>query len=122
MGGTLSLSALTPNSAGATYRWTGPGLNGPNSFTSTAASPTLPGATTASNVTYTVTLTVPDGCTATAQTVVVLKADTNQTQRTICIKSVDATRTETDLLPRVAGGLGTWALSVWTCNSILEIF
>ena len=106
-GGSLSFSVTGQNLKSATYAWTGP-----NSFTSIVANPTLPATTTASNGTYTVTLTVPGGCTATAQTVVVLKADTNQTQRIIRIKSVDATPTETDLLPRVAGGLGTLALSV----------
>jgi len=67
VGGVLSLSITGQNLAGATYRW-----SGPDSFTSTAANPTLPTTTTASNGTYTVLVTTPGGCTATAQTSVSL--------------------------------------------------
>lgn len=68
VGGTISLSA--PGSSLATYSWTGP-----NSFTSTSATPSMSTASTVNAGTYTVTITVTGtGCVyspATASTVTV---------------------------------------------------
>ncbi|WP_097126550.1 glycohydrolase toxin TNT-related protein [Spirosoma fluviale] len=67
VGGAVSLSVNGQNLTGATYLWTGPA-----NFSSTVANPTLPTTTTASSGTYTVRVTTPGGCTATAQTSVSL--------------------------------------------------
>ncbi|CCH54677.1 hypothetical protein BN8_03873 [Fibrisoma limi BUZ 3] len=107
LGDTLRLFATASSVGGTSYAW-----SGPNGFTSNQQNPVIPSSTTAHNGTYTVTLTAPGGCTATAQTSVTLGADTNQVQRTIRIKAVDSTPTETDLLPRMNGGFGTLNLSV----------
>ncbi len=58
-GSTLSLSS----SGGSTFSWTGP-----NSFTSSAQSPTINNVTTAASGTYTVTVTDVNGCSAQATT------------------------------------------------------
>ncbi|RYC68214.1 TNT domain-containing protein [Spirosoma sordidisoli] len=63
-GQALSLSAtVSPTSASAVYAWTGP-----SGFTSTAAAPTIPATTTANSGTYSLTVSLPNGCTATAST------------------------------------------------------
>ncbi|MBS1619373.1 MAG: T9SS type A sorting domain-containing protein [Bacteroidetes bacterium] len=60
-GSTLSLTAVASGSASYTYAWTGP-----NSFTATAATPSINNATTAATGSYTVTVTDNHSCTATA--------------------------------------------------------
>ncbi|QHV98792.1 hypothetical protein [Spirosoma endbachense] len=203
VGDTLRLTTTGQNLTGATYQWSGPSLEGPNGYTSTASNPIIPNSTTANNGTYTVTATTPSGCTASAQTsvslitacrmvydgdpvancdsttadsthlgLIVVKllnipegsglhitlyqqttaiatassapasftglidgsyrveayavtgtdtcragsrtvtVDCDNRELNIRIKSVDATPTETDLIPRVGGGLGTLNLSV----------
>ncbi len=69
--------SVTPANASATYRWSGPAGSGPAGFTSTAGAPTIPAATTANSGVYSLTVTLPGGCTATANaTVTVVPAAT----------------------------------------------
>ncbi len=63
-GGTLQLNVS--GVSGATFLW-----NGPLSFTSTSASPSIPNVTTAANGNYTVTQTL-NGCTSPATTIAVI--------------------------------------------------
>ncbi len=107
IGDTLRLTTSGQNLTGATYTW-----SGPNNYAATVANPAIPKSTTANNGIYTLTLRTSGGCTVTAQTSVSLNADTSHVQRNIRIKSVDATLSETDLIPRVNGGLGSLNLSV----------
>jgi hypothetical protein len=108
VGDTLRLnSTVVPAVNGASYNW-----RGPNNFSSTQANPVIPGSTTAANGTYTLTVSSPAGCSASAQTSVLLNTDTTRAQRAIRIKAVDSTPKETDLIPRTNGGLGSLNLSV----------
>ncbi|WP_192822856.1 T9SS type A sorting domain-containing protein [Rufibacter sp. LB8] len=78
-GGTLSLSAN--NISGATYAWTGP-----NNFTSTSRTPTIPNVSTAAAGMYTVVVTL-RGCTNSASREITIKPATADAgpDRTICI-------------------------------------
>ncbi len=58
---------LITSSGGVSYAW-----SGPNGYTSVLESPTIPAITTASGGVYTVTVTSAGGCTATAQTNIVV--------------------------------------------------
>ncbi len=62
-GSTLILTATGQGLPGGTYLW-----RGPASFTSSTANPTIPVTTSANSGIYTVIVTAPGGCTATAQT------------------------------------------------------
>ncbi len=66
-GATLNLTA-TPN-GGTNYSW-----SGPNSYTNTTQNPSITSTTAAHAGTYIVTVTLPGGCTGTAQTTVVINA------------------------------------------------
>jgi hypothetical protein len=67
-GNTLNLTANTVS--GGTYNWTGP-----NGFTSTNQTPSIPNATSAASGTYGVTVTDPNGCTpATGSTTALVTA------------------------------------------------
>ncbi len=111
-GQTLSLSAVVnPGSASALYAWTGPGL------TSTATAPTIPATTTAHSGTYSLKVTLPTGCTATASTnvTVIVSPVVSATDCNIRIVAKDATGTETDLIPRsttATAGASSLTLSV----------
>lgn len=68
VGQTLNLSTNT--SILATYTWTGP-----NNFSSTSTSPSIPNVTTANSGTYTVTISVPSlGCSLTATKVITVNS------------------------------------------------
>ncbi|MFL5745953.1 MAG: beta strand repeat-containing protein, partial [Niastella sp.] len=77
-GSTLNLTA----SGGSTYSWTGP-----NSFTSSSATPSIANVTTAASGVYTVIVTNGNGCSATTTTTVTVNprpAVTNANAATIC--------------------------------------
>ncbi|WP_461086322.1 hypothetical protein, partial [Spirosoma flavus] len=66
-GDSLRLNVRGENLTGATYQW-----SGPSSFSSTQANPIVPNTTLANSGTYTVAVTSPGGCSATAITTVVI--------------------------------------------------
>ncbi|CAG5085787.1 Ig-like domain-containing protein [Parvicella tangerina] len=99
-GGTINLTANTIG--GATYAWTGP-----NGFSSSSEDPTITGATTAADGTYSCTVTVA-GCTSTAATTDVTinaldDASFSYASGTYCLTGADPTPT----ISGVTGGTFT---------------
>jgi hypothetical protein len=103
-GNTLNLTTTVGSSdMPSTFAWTGP-----NSFTSTAQSPTIISATVSASGTYTVTVTNVSGCITTATTAVVINA--NPTATAISNSPICAGVT----LNLTGGGVGTYA---WTSSN-----
>ena len=91
---------LTGGSAGNTYAWTGP-----NSFTSTAQSPSIANATALATGTYKITVTNSTNCTATANVVVTVNAVPTATA------SSNSPICEGNSISLTGGGVGTYAWS-----------
>jgi hypothetical protein len=87
----------------STFAWTGP-----NSFTSTAQSPTIISSTVSASGTYTVTVTNVSGCITTATTAVIINANPTATASSnspICAGNT---------LNLIGGGVGTYS---WTSSN-----
>lgn len=111
VGNTLNLSATNAGS-GATFAWTGP-----NSFTSSAAAPSISNIATNRAGTYSVTLTRSNGCVSTASNSVVVNA--LPTLNAITGNAILPVSQTTTLSNTTAGG--TWSSSnplIATINAI----
>src|SRR5574343_218365 len=99
---------------GGTYSWTGP-----NGFTSTLQNPTIPSATTAASVVYTLTITV-GACTSTATTTVTVNAAATANaniDQTVCAGG------SITLAGSVGGGAtsGTWTAPTGTFSNATSL-